>query len=391
MGNFYTTGPNRVMVLYGGCCGKKTKVKYIIGGWTWKWAAAEKINYIPLEIISARLICKNVMTAMGVPITATGLAHFKVMSAREMLPIAAESFLGKSKEQIRHTIKLTLEGHLRAILATLTVEEIFKERYRFVDLVLEIAKPDVAKMGIEIVSFTINELRDENMYMQSLGRKHVAVVKSAAAIRAAECERDACKAEAECHRETVEACMLARLISRRERKRCMLEKMVYEQQINRAKADVDLAYELQVIRVKQEIEKETKKIDVIERQKMVEIENKEVVKTEKILLSEVQLLAAAESYKIQTIAEGKRIESIKLAEAESERIRRIGLSMAEASEKLGKATALNMKLKAEAYKKFGRAALQNIALNAIPKIAAEACYPLSNVANIVMLDSGEVA
>ncbi|RZF45842.1 hypothetical protein LSTR_LSTR017590, partial [Laodelphax striatellus] len=197
---------------------KKTRVQYIIGGWAWKWAAAEKIQYISLEIISSPLICENVMTAMGVSITATGLAHFKVMSSREMLPIAAENFLGKSVDEIRFTIKSTLEGHLRAILATLTVEEIHNDRYRFVDRVLEIAEPDVGKMGIEIISFTINELRDDNMYMQSLGRKHVAVVKSVAAIRTAECERDACKAEAECLRETVQACIVARQISRQERK-----------------------------------------------------------------------------------------------------------------------------------------------------------------------------
>merc|ERR1719346_313280 len=145
-------------------------------------------------------VCDNVETKQGVPLTVTGVAQVKIMKDKQFLGIAAEQFLGKKEDEITDTILQTLEGHLRAILGTLTVEEVYKDRDQFANLVREIAKPDVGKMGIEILSFTIKDVYDNVTYLQSLGKAQTAAVKRDAEIGVAQANRDAGIREAECEK-----------------------------------------------------------------------------------------------------------------------------------------------------------------------------------------------
>merc|ERR1712059_83588 len=136
-------------------------------------------------------VCENVETAQGVPLTVTGVAQVKIMKNPELLHTASEQFLGKKEHEIKSTVLQTLEGHLRAILGTLTVEEVYKDRDQFASLVREVAAPDVGRMGIEILSFTIKDVYDNVTYLQSLGKAQTAAVKRDAGIREAECEKAA--------------------------------------------------------------------------------------------------------------------------------------------------------------------------------------------------------
>merc|ERR550534_2656289 len=138
-------------------------------------------------------VCDNVETKQGVPLTVTGVAQVKIMKEDKFLEIAAEQFLGKKEDEITETILQTLEGHLRAILGTLTVEEVYKDRDQFANLVRDIAKPDVGRMGIEILSFTIKDVYDNVDYLASLGKTQTAVAQANrdAGIREAECEKSA--------------------------------------------------------------------------------------------------------------------------------------------------------------------------------------------------------
>merc|ERR1719283_835777 len=141
--------------------------------------------------------CDNVETKQGVPLTVTGVAQVKIMKDPKLLNIAAEQFLGKKEDEIVDTILQTIEGHLRAILGTLTVEEVYKDRDQFAQLVREVASPDVGRMGIEILSFTIKDIFDNVEYLSSLGRAQTANVKRDADIGVAEANRDAGIREAE--------------------------------------------------------------------------------------------------------------------------------------------------------------------------------------------------
>ncbi|KFM70331.1 Flotillin-2, partial [Stegodyphus mimosarum] len=123
-----------------------------------------------LEIMTLTPRCEDVETAQGVPLTVTGVAQCKIMTEPEFLATAAEQFLGDEIRQVKSVILQTLEGHLRAILGTLSVEEVYRDRDQFASLVREVAAPDVGRMGIEILSFTIKDVFDKVEYLASLGK-----------------------------------------------------------------------------------------------------------------------------------------------------------------------------------------------------------------------------
>uniref|UniRef100_A0A8C4Q4E2 Flotillin n=1 Tax=Eptatretus burgeri TaxID=7764 RepID=A0A8C4Q4E2_EPTBU len=180
-----------------GCCGADDK-KYVIGGWAWVWMLVSESQRISLELITVNPYCEDVETAEGVALTVTGVAQIKVMTEHELLALACEQFLGKTVQEIKTVVLQTLEGHLRSILGTLTVEAVFQDRDQFAQLVREVASPDVGRMGIEILSFTIKDVFDNVDYLASLGKSQSALVKRDAEIGVAEAERDAGIREAEC-------------------------------------------------------------------------------------------------------------------------------------------------------------------------------------------------
>merc|ERR1712158_288655 len=136
-------------------------------------------------------VCESVETAQGVPLTVTGVAQVKIMKNADLLQTASEQFLGKKEHEIKSTVLQTLEGHLRAILGTLTVEEVYKDRDQFASLVREVASPDVGRMGIEILSFTIKDVYDTVTYLASLGKAQTAAVKRDAEIGVAQAKKAA--------------------------------------------------------------------------------------------------------------------------------------------------------------------------------------------------------
>merc|ERR1711936_1535913 len=176
MGNIHTCGPNETLVISGGCFGSTGK-NMVTGSWAWAWWLVTDVQRMSLEVMTLNPMCDNVETKQGVPLTVTGVAQVKIMKDEALLTIAAEQFLGKREDEIVDTILQTLEGHLRAILGTLTVEEVYKDRDQFAKLVREIASPDVGRMGIEILSFTIKDVYDNVEYLASLGKTQTAAVK----------------------------------------------------------------------------------------------------------------------------------------------------------------------------------------------------------------------
>merc|ERR1719412_3372709 len=245
-------------------------------------------------------MCDNVETKQGVPLTVTGVAQVKIMKDKNLLEIAAEQFLGKKEEEITETILQTLEGHLRAILGTLTVEEVYKDRDQFAALVREIAKPDVGKMGIEILSFTIKDVYDNVDYLASLGKSQTAAVKRDAEIGVAQANRDAGIREAECEKSAMDVKYNTDTKIEDNSRAFKLQKANFDKEVNTAKAE---------------------------------------------LTATVKLPAEAEAFKVQTVAEGNRTKVVETAKAEGEKIRLIGGAEARAVEAVGKAEAESMRLK----------------------------------------------
>lgn len=384
MGNIQTVGPNQAMVISGGCCGGNSR-KLIVGGWGWAWCLVTDVQSISLEVMTLNPVCESVETSEGVPVTVTGVAQVKVMRDTSFLEKACEQFLGKTVKEVERVILQTLEGHLRAILGTLSVEAIYQDRDQFAQLVREVASPDVCKMGIEIMSFTIKDIYDNVEYLASLGRAQTANVKRDADIGVAEANRDAGIREAECDKTKMDTKFSADAKIADASRNYKMQKADFDQEVNARKAEAELAYELQAAKEKQKIRAEEIEIEVVERRKLIDVEEKEILRKEKELIATVKRPAEAHAYKMQLIAEGTRTQTVEQARAESEKIRLIGASEAEAIEAVGKAEAEKMRLKASAYKQYGEAAMLALVLETLPKIAAEVSAPLSKTDEIVMV------
>merc|ERR550519_369279 len=334
-------------------------------------------------------VCDNVETRQGVPLTVTGVAQVKIMKEDKLLEIAAEQFLGKKEDEITDTILQTLEGHLRAILGTLTVEEVYKDRDQFANLVREIAAPDVGRMGIEILSFTIKDVFDTVTYLQSLGKTQTAAVKRDAEIGVAQANRDAGIREAECEKSAMDIKYSTDTKIEDNSRGFKLQKANFDSEVNTAKAEAQLAFELQAAKIQQRIRNEEIQIQVVERRKQIEIEEQEIKRKEKELISTVRLPAEAEAYKVQTLAEGTRTKTVEAARADGEKIRLIGGAEAKAVEAVGRAEAESMRMKASAYKQYGDAAIMSLVLEALPQIAAEVAAPLAKTDEIVLIGGSD--
>ncbi|KFP27757.1 Flotillin-2, partial [Colius striatus] len=373
----------------GGCCGSDVK-QYVYGGWAWAWWCITDTQRISLEIMTLQPRCEDVETAEGVALTVTGVAQVKIMTEKELLAVACEQFLGKNVQDVKNVVLQTLEGHLRSILGTLTVEQIYQDRDQFAKLVREVAAPDVGRMGIEILSFTIKDVYDKVDYLSSLGKTQTAAVRRDADIGVAEAERDAGIREAECKKEMLDVKFMADTKIADSKRAFELQKAAFTEEVNIKTAEAQLAYELQSAREQQKIRQEEIEIEVVQRKKQIEVEEQEILRMEKLrmereLMATVRQPAEAEAYRIQQIAEGEKVKQVLIAQAEAEKIRKLGEAEAFVIEAIGKAEAEKMKLKAEALQQYGEAAQLALVLDALPEIAAKVAAPLSKVDEIVIL------
>lgn len=389
MGNIHTVGPNEALIISGGCCGGENKKRTVVGGWGWAWWCVSDVQRMSLEVMTLNPVCDKVETIQGVPICVTGVAQVKIMKKHELLSVAAEQFLGKEIREVHYTVLQTLEGHLRAILGTLTIEEIFQDREKFATQVREVASPDVGKMGIEILSFTIKDVYDTVDYLASLGKSQTAVVIRDADITVAHSNRDAGIQEAECQKKAMDEKFATQAQIENDTRAYKLQCAKFDEEVNTAKAQAQLAYELEVAKVQQKIRTEQIKIDVVVRKKQIEIEEEEMKRKEKELIGTVRLPAEAEAFKVHTIAAGKRTQTIESAKAEAEKVRLIGAAEAKSIEAVGRAEAESMRMKAKAYQQYGDAAIMALVLESLPSIAKQVAKPLEKIDDIVLLGGAD--
>jgi len=387
MGNVHTCGPDTALFVTGGCGVSSRSV--VIGGWSWAWWFVSDVQKLSLRLMTLAPRCENVETMEGVPLTITGVAQVKVMQEEKFLDDAAEQFLGRDEDDISSCILQTLEGHLRAILGTLTVEQVFQDRDTFAKAVREVAAPDVAKMGIEIMSFTIKDVKDYVNYLDSLGKTQTSSVKRDADIGVAQANRDAGIREAECEKLAMDAKFRTDSKVEDNTRGFKLEQATFDTEVNTAKAEAQMAYQLQAAKIQQSIRTEEIQVEVVERRKQIQIEVEEIKRREKELIATVKLPAEAEAFKVQTVAEGKRTQTLEAAKAEGEKIRLIGGAEARAVEAVGRAEAESMRMKADAYRQYGDAAILSLVLETLPQVAAEVAAPLARVDEIVLLGGSD--
>jgi flotillin len=401
-------GPNEVLVISGrrhpvvdSVTGEKAMRNYRIvkGGGAFIWPVLERVDDLSLEIMTIDVVTPKVYTVHGVPITVDGVAQVKVRGDDVSIATASEQFLSKSEEEIRNVALQTLEGHLRAILGTLSVEEIYKDRDAFAARVQDVAAGDLANMGLSIVSFTIKDIRDDQGYLDALGRKRTAEVKRDAQIGEAQAARDATIASASARQEGETAKFQAETRIAEAQKDYQIQKADYDAQTNRKKAEAELAYTLQQNITNQLVKAEEVQIEVVQKQKMIQVQEQEVLRREKELEATVKKPAEAEQYRIQTLANAKKFQTLTEAEGQAAATRSVGEGEADANKARGLAQAAvirqqgfseaeAMEKKAQAWQQYNQAAIIQQIIEALPKVAAAISEPLSRTERVVIISSG---
>nr|CAD7570617.1 unnamed protein product [Timema californicum] len=351
-------------------------------------SAAEKL--ISLNTMTLQVESPTVYTSQGVPISVTGIAQVKIQGQNEeMLLAACEQFLGKSETEIQHIALVTLEGHQRAIMGSMTVEEIYKDRKKFSKQVFEVASSDLVNMGITVVSYTLKDIRDEEGYLKSLGMARTAEVKRDARIGEAEARKDAQIKEAIAEEERMASRFLNDTEIAKAQRDFELKKAAYDVEVQTKKAEAEFAYELQAAKTKQRIKEEQMQILVVERTQEILVQDQEIQRKERELEATIRRPAEAEKFRLEKLAEANGNRVILEAEAEAESLRVRGEAEAFAIEAKARAEAEQMIKKAEAWKEYKDAAMIDMLLDTLPKIAAEVAAPLSQAKKITMVSSGQ--
>ena len=384
MAGIHTVGPNQALVISGG--GKQPRV--VVGGRGLVLPILNRAQVLSLEVMTLDVQTPRVYTKEGVQVSVDGIAQVKVARSEEAVRTAAQQFLSKGRVEVANIALQTMEGHQRAILGTMTVEAIYQDRDAFAQLVREVASTDMANMGLEIVSFTIRNIQDDEGYLNALGVKRTSEVKRDATIGQAEAERDAAIKSAQAKQESEAARFLAETGIAGSERDFNTNRAAYDQQVNARNAEAELAYELQATKTRQDIRGEEIEIEVIERRRQIEVQQQEIQRRERELEATIRKPAEAERYRVETIAAGNKASVLAQAEAEAEAIRLRGDAEADAirAKGLGEADAMNRK--AEAWKEYGQAALIEKLLESMPEVAAAIAQPLSKTDRIVMISNG---
>ncbi|KAF2898282.1 hypothetical protein ILUMI_07893 [Ignelater luminosus] len=234
----------------------------------------------------------TVYTSQGVPISVTGIAQVKIQGQNEeMLLAACEQFLGKKESEIQHIALVTLEGHQRAIMGSMTVEEIYKDRKKFSKQVFEVASSDLVNMGITVVSYTLKDIRDEEGYLKSLGMARTAEVKRDARIGEAEARAEAQIKEAIAEEQRMASVFLNDTQVAKSRRDFELKKAAYDVEVQTKKAEAELAYDLQAAKTKQRIKEEQMQIKVVERTQEIAVQQQEIARRERELEATITMVS----------------------------------------------------------------------------------------------------
>jgi len=379
-------GPNEVLIITGGRYrtillpdGVKKKVGYRIrlGGGTFILPMFESYQTLPLQNIPMDFEIQDVIAKNGVKGVITGTAQVKISGAEPEVHLAAEQFLGKSINDIREIALKTIEGHSRAIIGTVDLEYLNKSRREFSSTLFEEVLPDFNRMGLQMISFNLKEIKDPTGYLEALGRPVIARAKRDAEVAQAEANRDAIIKSSEAKKLGDVAKLRAEIDVAEATRDFELRKAEFQANINEKKAISDFTYDLERQRMNQKVKEEEHKVRLLEKNSAIQLSQQEITRIEHELESSVKQPAIAEKFRIIQEAE---------AMAEAKKIQ--GSIEADLTLSQGEAEAKSMKLKADAWQNFNNAAMTNKLLEILPALAREIAEPLSKIDKIVMVNNG---
>ncbi len=402
--------------------GVKKKSKIVIGKASIRVPFFERLDKLNLRLIPIDVKTSNaVPTADYININVDATVNVKISNEPDKLRLAAENFLNKNTEYIASVAREVLEGNVREIVGKMKLEEMVSDRQKFATLVKENAEPDLAAMGLDIISFNVQNFVDGNEVIENLGIDNIVKIKKAAAIARAESERDIKVAQASADKESNDAAVAAQTEIAKRQNELAIKKSELQQESDTKKAMADAAYEIQKEEQRKTIEITTANADIARQEREIELKQKEVAVKEHALEAEVKKQAEADKYaaqqkadaalyqrqkeaeakqfEVQHAAEARQFEiereaQARKAQAEAERyakeqeaegIRKVGEAEAAAIQAKGLAEAEAMEKKAEAYAKYNKAAIAEMMIGVLPEIAAKIAEPLKQIDKITII------
>ncbi len=392
---YHKAGPHEALIVYGF---RGTRI--VKGHGTVIFPMIESFRELSLELMSFDVAPQqDLYTRQGVAVTVEAVAQIKVKSDDESIRTASEQFLTKTDQEREGLIRLVMEGHLRGIIGQLTVEEIVKQPEMVADRMRSTCADDMNKMGLEVVSFTIKEVRDKNDYISNMGKPDVARIKRDADVATAEADRDtaikravatrdAAMAKAQADQERVQAETLSLAKQAEAQRDLEVKKAQFLEMTKRQQAQADKAYDIQTQVMQQQLTAEQVKVQQVEKEQQVKVQEAEIARREKELIATVLKQAEIDRQRIETLAEAEKQRLIAEAEGHANAIRQQGEAEADIIFKKGEAEAKAMNVKAEAYQEYNQAAVVDKLISGLPDVVKAMAAPLASVDKITIVSTG---
>ena len=390
-------GPNEALIVTG-FRGQQGRI--IKAGGTVVLPLVEQCQMLSLELMSFDVAPQqDLYTKQGVAVTVEAVAQIKVKSDPESIRTAAEQFLNKTPQIREGLIRLVMEGHLRGIIGQLTVEEIVKQPEMVAERMRGTCADDMNKMGLEVISFTIKEVKDKNDYITNMGRPDIVRIKRDADIASAEAERDtairravakreASVAEAQADQERVLAQTLSQAKQAEATRDLNIKQAQYLEVSKKQQAQADKAYDIQTQIMQQQLTAEQVRVEQVQREAQVKVQDAEILRREKELIATVLKPAEIERQRIETLAAAEKQKLVIEAEGRASSIRAQGEAEADIIFKKGDAEARAMNLKAAAFQEYNQAAVVDKLLTGLPEVVRALASPLANVDKITIVSTG---
>ena len=389
-------GPHEALVVYGF---RGTRI--VKGRGTVIFPMVENFHSLSLELMSFDVAPQqDLYTRQGVAVTVEAVAQIKVKSDPESIHTASEQFLTKPDDEREGLIRLVMEGHLRGIIGQLTVEEIVKQPEMVGDRMRSTCADDMNKMGLEVISFTIKEVKDKNEYITNMGRPDIVRIKRDADVAAAEAERDTAikraeaqraaavaKAQADQERVMAETASQAKQAEAQRDLEC--KKANFTETVKRQQAQADKAYEIQTNVMQQQVIAEQVKVQQVQKEQEIKVQEAEIQRRERELIATVLKQAEIERQRIETLAAAEKQRLIVEAEGHADATRTQGQAEAEIIFRKGEAEAKAMNVKAEAYQEWNQAAVVDKLISGLPDVVRALAAPLANVDKITIVSTGD--
>lgn len=391
-------GPNEALIISGGRTRKVTdpdgtvrKIGYRIniGGGTFIKPLIERTEVLPLNVYTIEIKTPEVLTSQGVLIIAEAVSQVKINSEEYAIRRAAEQFLGKGAEGLKDVAHGVLEGTMRAVLGSMSVEEIYQNRENFARRVIETASDDFDRMGLQILSFALKDMNDTRGYLAAIGQPQIAAVKKNAAIAQAEADKEASIKSAIARKDGDIAKLKAETEIAKANRDYESNRANFQVDINMSKARADFAYDIEKQKLNQEIKQEEFKVKLIEKENAIKLEEMEIIRKEKEYDGNVKKAADARKYQLKLEADAERYKIAEEAKGKNEAKRLEAESESELIRAKGAAEAEAMQMKAEAWKEYNEAMIYKMVIDAMPELARAISEPLSKVEKIVMVGSGD--